>query len=337
MLEKTYCFDDVLLIPAYSQIRTRKDVDISVQLSRDLKLNIPIIASPMDTVSGPKMAIRLNELGGIAILHRYCTIERQVKMVEEVVSAGRKVGAAVGAVGDYLERAQSLVEAGVSLLCVDVANGDHILVEEALYHLKRAVSNDIHIMTGNVATMAGFSHNASHGANSVRCGVGGGSMCTTRIQTGHGVPTLQTIMWSSKAKRGGTKIVADGGIKTAGDIVKSLAAGADVVMLGSLLAGTDEAPGEVLNLDGRLYKQFRGMASKEAQTDWRGMANSVEGVTSYSPYKGSVDGVVKGLVDGIRSGLSYSGVRSIKELQEKARFCQISSAGMAESKPHGLR
>jgi len=232
------------------------------------------------------------------------------------------------------ERARSAVEAGANIICIDVAHGHHILVKEALSKLRNIFANTIHIMAGNVATLEGFNDLADWGADSIRCNIGGGSICTTRIQTGHGVPGLETILQCAKSDRN-AKIIADGGIKNSGDIVKALAAGADAVMLGSLLAGTDCSPGTIFKTEtGELRKTYRGMASAAAQKDWRGRVASCEGVSSSVPYRGKLADVVKELERGIRSGLSYSGARSVKELQAKAQWLQQSNASTTESSAH---
>jgi len=218
-----------------------------------------------------------------------------------------------------------------------VAHGDHSLMREALRLLDNTLQGTAHIMAGNVATLEGFNRLADWGANSIRVGIGGGSICSTRIQTGHGVPTLQSIIDCARTDRDAI-LVADGGIKNSGDIVKALAAGADVVMLGSLLAGTDETPSETFrDRDGRCFKAYRGMASAEAQKAWRGKTCSLEGVSTTIPCKGSVKNVVEELLTGVRSGLSYSGARDISELQSKARFILQSHAASIESSTHILR
>ncbi len=336
MLDSTLglCYDDVLLVPQYSDIRSRKEVDISTSLGEDIKLELPLVASPMDTVSGEKMAKALDKAGTMAIIHRYNTIEDQVGLVCSVTKDGGRVGAAVGVTGDFLERAQALVKYGVSFLCVDVAHGHHIMMKEAIEVLKKNV--DVHIMAGNVATSTGFIDLAEWGADSVRCNVGGGSACTTRIQTGHGIPGLQTLLdcYRNKPKGCKVKIIADGGIRNSGDIVKAIAAGADLVMIGSLLAGTTEAPGRIIETNGQKLKEYRGMASKEAQFDWRGKTSSLEGVSTFVPYKGSVNNVIADLSRGVKSGLSYSGCRTVQELQEGGLFIRQTSNGLTESKPH---
>jgi IMP dehydrogenase len=209
-------------------------------------------------------------------------------------------------------------------------------VRHALQVLRKTFGYNLHIMAGNVATLEGVNDLADWGANSVRCNIGGGSICSTRIQTGHGIPGLQTIFECAKTDRD-VKIIADGGIKNSGDMVKALAAGADAVMVGSLLSGTEETPGETFNdPDGRRWKSYRGMASKEAQIDWRGKYSSFEGVAARVPYRGPAGVVLEDIERGIRSGLSYSGARTITELQAKAQFVRQTTSGLSESRAHIL-
>lgn len=331
--QETLAFDDVLLVPKYSDIESRKEIDISANLG-NIKFDIPIIASPMDTVTGAEMAIAIAHMGGLGIIHRYNTPLEQMQLVERAILFGSEnVGAAIGVTGDYLERAQILVDVGVKILCIDVAHGDHIGVKNAIRELRARYGNNIHIIAGNVATLEGFNHVAHWGADSIRVGIGGGSICSTRIQTGHGVPTLSSIMECAHSHHD-IPLIADGGIKSSGDIVKALAAGADFVMLGSLLAGTDESPGNIFEQDGKKYKVYRGMASKEAQKDWKGSYSSFEGVSHRVSYKGSVRDIIDDLTRNIRSGLSYSGARNIAELRNKATFIKQSHAGQIESSTH---
>jgi len=335
-MKEVLTYDDVLLAPQYSDIRSRSEVRLDTDLSAGLKLTFPVISSPMDTVTEEDTAATMSAYGGTSVVHRYNTVEEQVAIVESLISAEEDtlVGAAVGVTGDFLERAQSLFGVGVDFICVDVAHGHSILMKEALETLRNNLPDDFHIMAGNVATVEGFNDLADWGADSIRCNIGGGSICTTRIQTGHGVPGLETIFQCAKSDRD-AKIIADGGIKNSGDIVKALAAGADAVMLGSLLAGTDEAPGRVFSTpDGELRKQYRGMASAAAQHAWRGRVSSLEGVSYSVPYKGSLQTVLEGLDKGIRSGLSYSGCRNIKELQARAEWVRQSPASQIESSAH---
>lgn len=339
-MKKTLSFDDVLLVPSYSDIKSRAECDLGVDMGNGLDLSIPIIASPMDSVSESSMALAMADAGGIAVVHRYNTIERQVELIKTVVAENYpiNVAASVGVTGDYLERAYALAAAGVNTLCVDIAHGHHILMKEALHTLRNKFNNSLHIMAGNVATLEGFNDLADWGADSIRVGIGGGSICSTRLQTGHGVPTLQSVLECGKSDRD-ARLIADGGIKTSGDVVKALAAGADAVMLGSMLAGTDEAPGGVfVNKygDGLDYKVYRGMASRNAQMDWRGKSSSPEGISTTVRYKGPVLDVLQDLIGGIKSGLSYSGSRTLTELHTKAGFVRQTLAGQSESSTHIL-
>jgi len=333
----TLTFDDVLLVPQYSKVKSRSDISLSQNLDSNIKLDIPIISSPMDTITEVKMAMALTTAGGLGIIHRYNSIEEQAAMVRSVATAGASnVAAAIGVTSDFEERSCALYDAGARILCVDIAHGHHVLMERALKILKDIYGKSVHLMAGNVATLEGFNDLADWGADSIRCGIGGGSICTTRIQTGHGVPGLTTIFECAKSDRD-AKIIIDGGIKNSGDIVKALAAGADFVMLGSLLSGTDEAPGEAfVGPSGGLLKDYRGMASTAAQNNWRGKIASNEGVVSTVPYKGSVKETIEELERGIRSGLSYSGASNLKELRHKAVFYKQSSASNFESSAHIL-
>ena len=335
-------YDDMLLVPQYSDITSRSEVDISSALNVTSALQLPIIASPMDTVSEVDMAVAMAKAGGLAVIHRYNTIPEQGHLVSLAATAisefsdTLQIAAAVGVSGDYLERATTMVALGANVLCVDVAHGHHIMMKNALQELRKAFGDDIYIIAGNVCTLEGVNDVSDWGANAVRCNIGGGSICSTRIVTGHGLPGLQTIFDCARTDRD-VKIIADGGIKTSGDIVKALAAGADFVMCGSLLAGTEESPGQVISLpDGSRMKEYRGMASKDAQLDWRNKSSTPEGVASYIPYKGNVTDILTDLEGGMRSGLSYTGARTIADLQHKAEWARQTSAGTVESGTHIL-
>jgi IMP dehydrogenase len=333
-IKKCIAFDDVLLVPRYSDISTRQNISLESKLEKNINFSIPIISSPMDTVTEESMACAMGDEGGLGIIHRYNTIDRQSTMVEIASrSKNRHVGAAIGVSGDYIERASELYKSGARIICVDIAHGHHSLMRHSLETLKNTFGTTMHIMAGNVATLEAFNDLSDWGADSVRVGIGGGSICSTRIQTGHGVPTLQSIIDCSYSDRD-TKLVADGGIKNSGDIVKALAAGADFVMIGSLLSGTEESPGDKISRDGHVFKEYRGMASSRAQINWRGRVASQEGVSALVPYKGPVKSVIKSLEAGIRSGLSYSGCRSINELQNYAEMIQQTSSGISESNTH---
>jgi IMP dehydrogenase len=341
--KQTYSFDDLLLVPAKSDIESRDEVSLSSKIA-DCEFSIPIIASPMDTVTESDMMYAMAKLGGLGVLHRYNPPVKQasifadtrMRLEEENHSYSSKLSVAIGSTDDFEKRAKLLVENGVRILCLDVAHGHHCLTERAIKTLKDSHGEQVIIMAGNIATPEAYHDLSTWGADAVRIGIGGGSICSTRIQTGHGMPTLQSVM--DCASMDGAAIIADGGIKTAGDIVKALAAGADFVMLGSMLAGTDESPGDVISSNEDMkYKVYRGMASVEAQVDWRGKARSLEGISTTIPYKGSVIDIVRNLESNIKSGFSYSGARSITELQAKANFIQQSSAGQLESSTHILK
>tara|TARA_Y100001937_G_scaffold128199_1_gene202968 strand:+ start:8917 stop:9957 length:1041 start_codon:yes stop_codon:yes gene_type:complete len=336
-MQQTYSFDDVLLTPKYSDIQSRTEVDIGSSLEDSIRLDMPLISSPMDTVTGADMAAAIDKHGGLGIIHRYNTIEEQADLVYKSWLLGASnVGAAIGMTGDYIERADALVKSGAKVLCIDVAHGHHALMERCLKNLNDMFSGEIHLMAGNVATLGAFNDLASWGAGSIRVGIGGGSICSTRIVTGHGLPTLQSVFDCARSTYD-TKIIADGGIKTTGDMVKALAAGADFVMVGSILAGTDETPGKIsTSVSGEKFKEYRGMASKEAQRAWRGKNSTPEGVATVVPYRGSVEDVFADIIGGIRSGLSYTGARTLQQLRSSASFVIQSSAAQLESNTHIL-
>ena len=336
---KTLSFDDVLLTPQYSNIKTRAEVNTESDLGKGIILQLPLISSPMDTISEQAMATTMRRAGGIAVVHRYNTIQKQVEIVSDVIRGTypSNIGAAIGASADYLERADALYSAGVNLLCIDIAHGHHALMKDALTTLKNKYGDSIHIMAGNVATLEGFNALADWGADSIRVGIGGGSICSTRLQTGHGVSTFQSVLDCAASDRD-AKLVADGGIRNSGDVVKALAAGADAVMVGSLLAGSSDTPGAIHRAkDGKEYKLYRGMASKNAQLDWRGKSSSPEGISTTIPYKGETEVVLRDIHGGIKSGFSYSGSRNLLELRTKCQFNEQTSAGQSESFTHILR
>ena len=329
------CFDDVLIKPRYSEISSRREIDISTDLGRGIQLKVPIVSSPMDTVTEASMLVSMSSFGGMGIVHRYNSPIAQSMIVSEAYSSGAKnIGFAIGVGDDAIGRAVKCVNAGANMICIDVAHGHHSLVRYTLEALRNTLGFDIHIMAGNIATPAGYEDLSRWGADSIRVGIGGGSICSTRIQTGHGMPTFQSVIDCSSAD-GSARIIADGGIRNSGDIVKCLAAGADCVMLGSLLAGSVESPGSVeITETGERIKAYRGMASKDAQINWRGHYSSVEGVTSHVKLTGPAEDTLFELVNGIRSGLSYSGCTNIMEFSTRAEFTQQSTLGQRESGTH---
>ena len=335
-IKKSLSYDDVLLSPHYSSIRSRSGVNIGSSLSDEIRFGLPVISSPMDTITEEDMAIAMFAAGGLGIIHRYNSPEEQAWSVWKCKESGVPYpAAAIGVGGDYLDRAELLVLKGAGILCLDIAHGHHIMMKEAIETIREKYPY-IHIMAGNVATKEAFEDLARWGANSVKVGIGGGSICSTRIQTGHGVPTF-VLDCASSEFAGDVKIVADGGIRTSGDIVKSLAAGADFAMLGSVLSGTEQTPGPTLRSPtGKRYKAYRGMASKEAQHDWRGRHSSNEGISTTVPYRGDVEDILIDLDNGIRSGFSYSGARSLIEFHSRAEFLMQTPAGQSESGTHIL-
>mgnify|MGYP002889105209 CR=1 FL=1 len=341
-MRRAICFDDVLLKPQYSDIESRSQINLQTQLSEkpDVLLSLPIVSAPMDTVTGPEMLASMDVAGGLGILHRYNTVKEQVSLVRNAlkIRPGLSFGAAIGTTDKYESRACALYDEGCRIFCLDVAHGHHKLMKEALSSLRDIFGNSVHLMAGNIATLEAFNDLADWGADSIRVGVGGGSICSTRVQTGHGIPTLQSVIDCAVSDRDAT-LIADGGIKNSGDMVKALAAGADAVMCGSLLAGTEETPGTVLrsNDGSPPRKVYRGMASREAQKAWRGKVGSVEGVATTVPIKGRVSDVLHDLEWGIRSGLSYTGARDLLELRVKASFIEQTQSSQTESSPHALR
>ena len=319
-------YGDVLLVPKRSPVDSRSDVDLSASFTPSLELETPLVSAAMDTVTEADLAIELSRAGGLGVLHRFLTPDEQAVQVEQVADAGERVGAAVGIDEDYVARCRALVEAGVDVLVVDVAHGHLERTLEAVERVREAFP-DTDLVAGNVATPAGVEDLAAAGADCVKVGIGPGSHCTTRKVAGAGVPQLTAVDDCATAAEGlDVTICADGGIRTSGDAVKALVAGADTVMLGSLFAGTDEAPGEVVTVEGTRYKRSRGMATTIAAEKRDDKENSVradEGVEALTPYKGPVADVVAEFRAGIQSGLSYCGGETIPQSRRKAEFIRV--------------
>ncbi len=328
-------YDDVLLVPSYNHHESRRIVDISSsdRLNK-LKLELPVMSSNMDTITESGMANFMHNKGGIGVLHRFLTIERNI---EEFKACEGQVFVSVGCSTADLERAEALRDAGAVYFCVDVAHAHAKYVGKTLKNLRQLLGESRCIMAGNVATYAGADYLASCGADIIKAGIGGGSVCSTRIKTGFGVPMLTCIQDCARSDR---SIVADGGIRTSGDVVKALAFGADFVMIGGMLAGTTPTPGEVItNEKGMPVKRYRGMASREAQEDFLGQMNewkTAEGVSTDVPYRDAQDLIIADIIGGLRSGLTYAGADSISELQRKLNYYQVTPAGRTESLPHKL-
>ena len=344
-------YDDVLLLPDESDV-VPSEVNTRTRLTRNIDIDIPVISSAMDTVTEARMAIAMAKAGGIGIIHRNLSIEDQVKNVIEAKKSGL-AGAAVGVGDDGFARATALIEAGVDVVVVDTAHGHHRAVLEAVARIRKAFPQ-INIIGGNIATRAGAQALINAGVDAVKVGVGPGSICTTRVVAGVGVPQVTAIMEAHKAcVKAGIPLIADGGLQFSGDIVKAIVAGADTVMLGSLLAGTDESPGEVLEINGMKYKGYRGMGSlgamqsrgeQKSYSKDRYMQDDVlaedklvpEGIEGKVAARGPVSTVVHQLVGGLRSGMGYAGAPTIADLQKNGRLIQITAAGLQESHPHDV-
>ncbi len=330
-------FDDVLIVPARSDVRSRRDPKLETQLTRKIKIDTPLISANMDTVTESEMAIAMGQLGAFGILHRFMPIEDQVAQIRKCREAGLKnIGASIGVVDDFKERAKALFDAGANILTVDIAHGHSVSMMETIKWLKDSLSS-VEVIAGNLATPEAAHDLIEAGADAIKVGIGPGSMCTTRIITGCGVPQFSAIaLCAEVAHERGVPLIADGGLRTSGDIVKAFAAGASTVMLGSMLAGTLETPGEIKG--GR--KQYRGMASKAAQVSWRGgvpEGMAPEGEATQINVKGRVRDVVSELTGGIRSGMSYVNAVELHEIREKARFIEMTAAGVQESRAHGVQ
>ncbi len=339
--ETALTFQDVLLEPQYSEIQSRSEVILETWITPLRTLKIPIIAANMDTICESKMAIAMGQLGGMGVIHRYMDYEKQVKEVAKTAlvlhdATSIPIAAAIGVKNGVVEQAIKLVAAGADIIVIDVAHGHHKTVVELLTTLKTLdlTAQDIdrtpvEFIVGNVASYDGVYTLFSNGADTVKVGVGAGSICSTRTVTGHGMPQLLAIAIAALAANSFNRpIIADGGFKNSGDIVKALAVGANTIMTGYLLAGTDETPGR----ESYESKEYRGMASREAQRDFYGNdPDAPEGVVTRVAIKGSVGATIKNLIAGIKSGLSYSGASNLEELRTKGSFVHISNNAYLES------
>ena len=395
-MKKYLTYDDVNIVPKYSEIKSRDDVDLSTRFTKNTTLSIPIVSSPMDTVTEYKMAKEMLDMGGVGVIHRFQSIENQAKQMKRVwyewdswyniggdkdrtdhtqvfedwwkgifhwnspptksdyedlhellwfadeakkdedYWSKRPLCAAVGATGDYLERAKELVLNGCNVLLIDVAHGHHKNVGEAIEKIKSEISN-VEVIAGNVATGDGVRFIVEAGADAVRVGIGNGSLCETRIRTGVGLPQVTALIdVCSVADDWDIPVIADGGIRNVGDVVKGLGCGADSIMVGSLLSGTKESPGQIEKIgewpNEKLFKKYRGSASRDS----KGNDKNVEGNHKVIPYKGKVYRLLSDIKDGIRSGFSYVGANNLSEFHGKVEFVEVTSAGQIEARPHLL-
>lgn len=333
-------FDDVLLIPLESAVKL-SEIKLNTQLSKNIALDIPIISAAMDTVTDDRLALALGRLGGLGVIHRNTTIQEQTEMVTKVKKQNVKVGAAIGPYD--LDRARALSEAQVDAIFIDCAHAHKPSIVESVKKIKKAIKADL--IVGNIVTAEAAQAFVKF-ADALKVGIGASSICTTRIVSGVGVPQLTAIIDVAKiAKRFHVPVIADSGIRYSGDIVKALAAGAQAVMLGTMLAGTDETPGDIIMIDDKKYKRYRGMGSlaamnKGMSTDRYGQGTDKkhvpEGVEALTLAKGSLADIIFQLTGGICAGLGYCGAKNINELQKRAKFIQITTAGRIESHVHSV-
>lgn len=335
-LNQGLTFDDVLVVPAKSSVRSRRDPQLKSRLTKSIAIETPLISANMDTVTESAMAIGMQTQGGFGIIHRFMPIAQQVAEVTKIKEAGfDHVGASIGVNDDHVDRAKALVEAGVDIMTIDIAHGHTFTMMETIKWLKDTFAK-IEVIAGNVATPEATMDLIEAGADAIKVGIGPGSMCTTRVITGCGVPQVTAIALCAEVGRTkGIPIIADGGMRTSGDVFKAFAAGAESVMLGSMLSGTIETPGEIK----KGKKQYRGMASKAAQVSWRGgvpTGMAAEGESTMVPVKGHVKDVILEITGGIRSAMAYINANEFNEIHQNARFIQMSHAGVIESGAHGL-
>ena len=346
-IKEALTFDDVTLAPKYSEILP-SEVDTSIKLTQTLKLKIPLLSSAMDTVTESKMAIAIAKKGGLGIIHRNLDIKNQVLEIKKVKKQKLLVGAAVGAGLNEFRRAEAILKENIDMVVVDTAHGHTKKVSEIIKFIKKKKTKKTALCAGNIATPEAAKFLIKLGVDIIKVGIGPGSICTTRLVAGIGVPQLSAILSvRNGVKNKNVKIISDGGIKYSGDLAKAFAAGADAVMIGSLFAGTDEAPGKLIKRSGKLFKSFRGMGSVGAMN--KGSADRYfqskqsdiskyvpEGVEGFAKYKGKVDNIIFKLIGGLKSSMGYLGSKQIKYLRDKPKFVKITKAGFYESMVHNV-
>tara|TARA_B100001093_G_scaffold232135_1_gene222613 strand:- start:930 stop:2009 length:1080 start_codon:yes stop_codon:yes gene_type:complete len=345
-IKESLTFDDVLLLPKYSNVLP-SNTNTILDLTKKISLKVPFLSSAMDTVTEAKMAIAIAREGGMGIIHRNLDLKKQSNEVKKVKNKNLLVGAAVGTNQDDLDRAKSLITNRADLIVIDTAHGHSEKVLKTLSKIKK-IAKDVPICVGNIATGEAAKKLYNAGADIIKVGIGPGSICTTRMVAGIGVPQISAIIEVKKAlNKKNIKIISDGGIKFSGDIAKALAAGADAIMMGSIFAGTDESPGKKFRIKGKIYKQYRGMGSIGAmsagsanryfQKNFKDKSKFVpEGVEGRVEYKGKVSKIIYQLQGGLRSSMGYIGAKNLKEINKKAKFVKITKAGFYESMVHSV-
>ena len=345
-IKEALTFDDVTMMPKYSEVLP-SEVNTNIKLSNNLMLKIPLISSAMDTITESKMAIALAEAGGIGVIHRNLNIKKQIKEIKKVQKQKLLVGAAVGAGPLEHERAKAILKEKIDLIVVDTAHGHSRKVAETIKLIKKIKTNKTTLCAGNIATADAAKFLIKLGVDIIKVGIGPGSICTTRLVAGIGVPQLSAILEVKKGSKNKVKIISDGGIKYSGDIAKALSAGADAVMIGSLFAGSKETPGKLIKRNGKFFKSFRGMGSVGAmnkgsadryfQKKQKDLSKYVpEGVEGFVKFKGDVKTIIYKLVGGLKSSMGYLGARNISNLKNKPNFVKITKAGFYESMVHNV-
>jgi len=346
VIKDSFTFDDVTLVPQYSSVLPSETIT-AIKLSNNLNLQIPLMSSAMDTVTESKMAIAISKLGGIGVVHRNLSIEKQVMEIKKVKKNNYLVGAAIGVSPVDFERAEELSRVKTDLIVIDTAHGHTQKVLNMIRKIKKKIRNCT-LCAGNIATGKAAKFLADSGVDIVKVGIGPGSICTTRLVAGIGVPQLSAVLDVKKALMNyRTKIISDGGIKFSGDLAKAIAAGADAIMIGSLFSGTIESPGKIIKHKGKLYKNFRGMGSVGAmavgsadryyQKKYKDVSKYVpEGVEGLVKFNGTVEKVIYNLIGGLKSSMGYLGAKTIKDLQKKGEFIKITKAGFYESMVHNV-
>jgi IMP dehydrogenase len=346
-IKEALTFDDVTMEPKYSEVLP-SEVDTATKLSSNLILKIPLISSAMDTVTESKMAIAIAKAGGIGVIHRNLDIKKQIEEIRKVKKLKLLVGAAVGAGPLEFKRAKAILKEKIDLIVVDTAHGHSKKVAETIKSIKKIKTNKTTLCAGNIATAEAAKFLIKLGVDIIKVGIGPGSICTTRLVAGIGVPQLSAILNVKKGvKTNKVKIISDGGIKYSGDIAKALAAGADAIMIGSLFAGSTETPGKLITKNGKLFKRFRGMGSVGAmnkgsadryfQKKQKDISKYVpEGVEGFAKYKGDVKNIVYKLIGGLKSSMGYLGAKKIISLKNKPNFVKITKAGFYESMVHNV-